>query len=195
MTILGVENPIVNLATQTPLGNVATIIGNGLVASEIGKGFTVVRQEDGDDFTLGHLDPPAKPARQFKPGKDHFLLASDLTSVASIPSREYLGPFSVEEDNVSLFFHATVTGAAPLTYNIAGRSVGEAWRNQYTSAGPLAAPPGNLIQRGPLSADSKLAFPLPQGVYYIVVENATPAPLVGDVASQVSYSVEIGDRN
>lgn len=194
LNILGVENPIVNLAYNTPLGSVASVIGNGLVSSQIGQGFTVVRQDDGDDFTIGHLDPPAKPQRQFKAGKDHQVLASDLANV-SAASREYLGPFTVEEDNVSLFFHATVTGPAPLTYNIAERSVGEAWRNTYTSAGPLGPPPGNLIQRGPLTADTKLAFPLPQGVYYIVVENATPAPLVGDVASQVSYSVEIGDRN
>lgn len=61
LQILGVENPVINLATQTPFGSVAGIIGNGLVASGIGKGFTVVRQEDGDDLALGHLDPPAKP--------------------------------------------------------------------------------------------------------------------------------------
>src|ERR1700741_1272509 len=50
LRILGVENPVVNLATQTPFGNVATVIGNGIVAGEIGRGFTVVRQEDGADF-------------------------------------------------------------------------------------------------------------------------------------------------
>ena len=72
--IVGVENPVVNLATRTPAGDVATAIGNGLVASEIGRGFTVVRQDDGDDFTLGHLEPPQKPTRQFKSGADHVVL-------------------------------------------------------------------------------------------------------------------------
>jgi hypothetical protein len=37
------------------------------------------------------------------------------------------------------------------------------------------------------------------GVYYIVLENPAPAPLLGvvgsDASAQVSYSVEIGDRN
>ena len=68
LRIVGVENPVVNLATRTPAGDVATALGNGLVASEIGRGFTVVRQDDGDDFTLGHLEPPQKPPRQFKGG-------------------------------------------------------------------------------------------------------------------------------
>src|SRR6185295_15355329 len=94
LQILGVENPVINLASQTPFGSVAGIIGNGLVASEIGKGFTVVRQEDGDDFTLGHLDPPAKPARQFKSGDDHVVLGSDLTEVHG-QARDFLGPFEV----------------------------------------------------------------------------------------------------
>ena len=33
LRIVGVENPVVNLATRTPAGDVATAIGNGLVAS------------------------------------------------------------------------------------------------------------------------------------------------------------------
>jgi hypothetical protein len=197
LQIMGVENPVINLASQTPVGSVASILGNGLVASEIGKGFTVVRQDDGDDFTLGHLDPPAKPQRQFKPGKDHTVLASDLVSVSS-SAREFLGPFTVDESDVSLFFRAKVTGA-PLNYYLMERSVAEAWRNAYVSAQPLAPPPGQPMQTGPLVADSKLAFPTNVGIYYIVLENPAPAPLLGvvgtDASAQVSYSAEIGDRN
>lgn len=200
MQILGVENPIVNLATLTPAGNVASVIGNGLVQSEIGKGFTVVRQDDGDDFTLGHLDPPSKPKRQFKPGKDRFLLASDLTAIQSA-SREFLGPLSVEDTNVSLFFRATTSGP-PLTFAVVERSVGEPWRRAYEGAQPLAPAPGNPVAAGTLAADARMAFPVNRGVYYVVVENAaaTPALLglglpVGDApAAQLSYSIEIGDR-
>ena len=38
LRILGVENPVINLATQTPAGTVATAIGQGIVAGEIGRG-------------------------------------------------------------------------------------------------------------------------------------------------------------
>jgi hypothetical protein len=199
LRILGVENPVVNLATQTPFGNVATVIGNGLVASEIGRGFTVVRQDDGDDFTMGHLDPPEKPKRQFKPGEGRVMLASDVTSIYA-QSREYLGPFEVPQDNAALYLHVRVSGT-PITYAIAERSVGEHWRRQYETAQPLGPSPGVLAARGPVATgEADLGFPVNRGTYYIVLENPAPAPLLGgaipatEQAAQVSYSVEVGDR-
>lgn len=199
LRILGVENPVVNLATQTPVGNVATVIGNGIVASEIGKGFTVVRQEDGDDFAIGHLDPPEKPKRQFKPGEGHVLLASDLVNVYT-RAREYLGPFEVAQNEAALYLRARVDGA-PMSYAIVERSVGENWRRQYESAQPLGPSPGPLLAQGRISpGDVDLGFPVNPGTYYIVLENTAPPPLlgtaigVGEQVAQVSYSVAIGDR-
>jgi hypothetical protein len=195
LRIIGVETPALNLATQTPFGNVAALIGNVIVASEIGRGFTVVRRDDGDDFALGHLDPPAKPARQFKAGDGHVVLASDLTSVYT-RSREFLGPFEVADKDAALFLHAKVEGA-PLTYAIADRSVGEAWRRQYELAQPIGPPPGNVIGQGPLGlGEPNLGFPLNPGVYYIVLENTAPPPLlnIGEPVAHVGYSVEIGER-
>jgi hypothetical protein len=193
LRILGVENPVVNLATQTPFGNVATVIGNGLVASEIGRGFTVVRREDGDDFALGHLDPPAKPARHFKAGEGRVVLASDLTSVYT-RSREFLGPFEVTQKDAALYLHARVEGA-PLTYAVVERSVGENWRRQYETAQPLGAPPGSLIAQGQLAqGEANLGFPLNPGTYYIVLENPAATSILAEQVAQVRYSVEVGDR-
>ncbi|HVH40730.1 MAG TPA: hypothetical protein VM925_00250 [Labilithrix sp.] len=199
LRILGVENPVVNLATQTPFGNVATVIGTGIVTGEIGRGFTVVRQESGDDFTLGHLDPPAKPARQFKPGEGRVLLASDLTTVYA-QSREFLGPFEVAQDDAALYLRARTTGA-PITYALVERSVGENWRRQYETAQPLGPPPGVLVGHGPIApGEVNLGFPLNRGTYYIVLENPAVPPLlggaiaVGEQSAQVSYSVELGER-
>ena len=194
LRILGVENAALNLASQTPFGTVATIIGNSLVASEIGKGFTVVRRDDGDDFAMGHLDSPQKPSRQFKAGEGRAVLASDLTNVYA-RSREYLGPFQVTQNGASLYLHARVDGA-PLTYAIAERSVGEAWRREYESAQPLAAPPGVLMAQGPIApgGEADLGFPVNPGTYYIVLENGTAPALLGEQVAQVRYSVELGDR-
>jgi hypothetical protein len=193
LRILGVENPVVNLATQTPFGNVATVIGNGLVAGEIGRGFTVVRRDDGDDFALGHLEPPQKPARHFKAGEGHVVLASDLTSVYA-RSREYLGPFDVTQKDAALYLRARVEGA-PLTYAIVERSVGENWRRQYETAQPLGAPPGPLAAQGPIAlGEADLGFPLNPGTYYIVLENGASPALLGEQVAQVNYSVELGDR-
>lgn len=204
MRIMGVENAALNLATQTPLGTVANVIGNGLVASEIGRGFTVVRREDGDDFAMGHLEPPAKPKRQFKAGEGRVVLESNVTSIYT-RSRDYLGPFEVPQANMSLFFRARVDGA-PITYAIVERSIAETWRRQYETAQPMGPPPGVVIGQGSVapagrSGDVSVGFPVHPGFYYIVLENAAPPPLLGTVVplgeqvAQVTYSVEVGDRN
>ncbi|MDB4945751.1 MAG: hypothetical protein JWP97_5285 [Labilithrix sp.] len=200
--IVGVENPIVSLATRTPVGDVATTIANGLLASEIGKGFTVVRQEDGDDFALGHLDPPAKPARQFHGGKGHVVLGSDVTQVHGA-SRDFLGPFEVADGNAALYFRVRVDGT-PMLYTVVDRSVGEPWRRSYEQVEAVSAPPGSVVSKGALSVgESSLAFPVPPGSYYVVLENPAAAPLapfgvplpaMNEQVGTVGYSVEVGDR-
>ena len=204
MRIVGVENPLVNLATRTPVGEVATAIANGLIASEIGKGFTVVRHADGDDFAMGHLEPPQSPKRQFVKGRGHVVLANDLTEVHG-QSRDYLGPFEIADNDVALFFHAKVDGA-PLVYGVVERSVGEAWRRAYEGAQPIAPPPGPLLSQGVLGlGEANLRFPLQPGTYYVVVENQAPAPFAplgvplppiatSEQVGYVSYSIELGDR-
>lgn len=202
MRIMGVENSVVNLATQTPFGSVANVIGNAVVASEIGRGFTVVRQEDGDDFALGHLDPPEKPKRQFKAGDGNVVLASDLTQI-NAASREYLGPFEVADNGAALYLRVRVE-KAPVIFAIVERSVGEPWRRSYETAQPMTGPPGPIVGQGSLGlGDASLSFPLPRGSYYVVVENQArafaplgvpmPIPMTEQVA-YVSYSVEVGDR-
>lgn len=202
MRILGVENPVVNLATKTPIGDVASIIGNGILTSEIGKGFTVVRQDDGDDFTLGHLEPPEKPKRQFKAGEGRIVLASDLASIRPT-SREYLGPFEIADKGAALFFRAKVDGA-PLVYAVVERSVGDAWRAQYETVQPMQPPPGPILRQGALAVgEAKLAIPLERGSYYVVLENQAPAPFApigvalpgAEQLAYVSYLAEVGDRD
>jgi hypothetical protein len=201
MRIMGVENSVVNLATQTPFGSVANVIGNAVVASEIGRGFTVVRQDDGDDFAMGHLDPPDKPKRQFKAGDGNVVLASDLTQI-NASARDYLGPFEVADNGAALYFRVKVQQGGPVIFAIVERSVGETWRRGYETAQPLAPPPGPIVGQGTLGVgEANLSFPLPRGHYYFVVENTQrafaplgmPLPLTEQPA-YVSYSVEVGDR-
>ncbi|HRG98154.1 MAG TPA: hypothetical protein PLR99_18010 [Polyangiaceae bacterium] len=199
LRIIGVENPVVNLATQTPLGNVATVLGQGIMTGEIGRGFTVVRQADGDDFAMGHLDPPAKPPRQFKTREDHASLASDLTEIRSL-SREYLGPFEVPGDGLALSLRSRLQGST-LVYSVVDRASGDAWRRAYESAGPLGPPFIAPLHQGQLPVgEGTQTFPVPAGQYFIVLENRTPPPLIGlgvgiaDPVATLGYSVELGAR-
>lgn len=199
LRIIGVENPVVNLATQTPVGNVATVLGQGIMTGELGRGFTVVRQADGDDFAMGHLTPPAKPIRQFQTREDHASLASDLTEIRSL-SREYLGPFEVTGDGLALSVRSRLQGA-PLVYSVVDRTSGDAWRRAYESAGPLAPPFVAPLHQGQLPVgEGTQTFPLPAGQYFIVLENRTAPPLIGfgvgiaDPVATLGYSVELGAR-
>jgi hypothetical protein len=197
LRILGVENPIVNLATRTPIGTVATLLGNGVAASEIGRGFTVVHQDSGDDFALGHLDPPAKPIRPYKAGEGRVLLESDVT-VVHAQAREFLGPFEVARDDAALYLRARTAPPLPINFIVVERSVGENWRRHYEAAEPLGPPPGVVVTTGTIArGEIDVAFPVPRGTYYIVLENSAPVPLLGSVTDQgiqVSYGVDIGDR-
>jgi hypothetical protein len=204
LRILGVENPLVNLATRTPVGDVATLLGQGVVESEVGRGFTVVRQDDGDDFTLGHLEPPAKPPRAFKTGKNRTMLATDSVQIAPA-SREYLGPLDVNENSSALYFHSRLAGQG-LVFAVVERATGDYWRGSYQAGQPLGPAPGPTVTFGnimPGEGEQKIA--VPKGQYYLVVENQAPAPAAplglplgalggGGSNADLAYSIEEGDR-
>lgn len=199
LRIVGVENPVINLATQTPVGTVATAIGQGIVAGEIGRGFTVVRQDDGDDFAIGHLDPPQKPPRPFKPGNGRTLLVADALELPSL-AREYVGPFEVTGQDKSLVLRTHVEGPA-LSYTVVDRASGDAWRRAYESALPLAPPFATPHARGNLPPlDGQTVVAVGPGQYFVVIENGT-VPLLGGLGvglggqtARLTYSLELGDR-
>ncbi|MEO8876212.1 MAG: hypothetical protein ABI461_11540 [Polyangiaceae bacterium] len=199
LRLLGVENPLVSLATQTPLGNLATVLGQGVLQSQLAQGFTVVQSDDGQDFTLGILQPPAKPKRQFQSGSDRIVLESGITDLHAV-SRDYLGPFAVEQSGAALYMHVSANG--PVSYAVVTRDVGDAWRQPYQAAQPIAAAPAQPISYGQLSVgDQTMKFPLDPGSYYFVVENLNaPSPAVLGLSSpfeavtQLTYSAELGER-
>jgi hypothetical protein len=200
LRILGVENPAVGLAMQTPVGSVGTILGQGIVTGELARGFTVVRTDSGDAFALGRLDPPAKPKQQFSSNDDRVVLGSDMTEVHA-SSRDYLGPFTVENDDASLFLRFD-TANAPLDYVVVDRTVGDMWRAGYMRAQPIGPPPGNPISYGALPlGPTQARVDVRRGSYYVVVENRAISPLapilpvpLGEAIGYVRYNVEVGER-
>lgn len=201
LRLLGVENQVVNLATQTPFGDLATLLGRGIIEGELAKGFTVVRLEDGDDFTLGHLEPPERPKRQFAAtGKDRVVVASDQVELRA-STRDYIGPIEVSRSNASVVVKLRVAGPA-VDFLLVDKMLGDAWRQPYETARPLGPPPGQPIGYGQAPAGETVrAFALNPGLYYLVVENRTAAPagalgmpMPFEPVATVGYSVEVGDR-
>lgn len=200
LRLLGVENPVVNLATQTPLGDLATVLGRGVVESELARGFTVVRLDDGDDFALGILTPPDRPKRQFKGGADRVVLESNATELGAA-SRDYLGPFEIAQKKAAMYLQLRVTGA-PVDYVVVDRQTGDTWRQAYETARPMAPPPGQTLAYGRATqGESSRVLPLDPGSYYVVVENRAAAPvgvlgmpLPFETRASLAYSVESGER-
>ena len=52
-----VENTVVNWGLKSPAGWMVDQFGSQIVSSQLASGFTVLHGDDGDDFTLGILQP------------------------------------------------------------------------------------------------------------------------------------------
>ncbi len=200
LRLLGVENQMVSLATQTPAGDLATLLGRGIIEGELAKGFTVVRTDDGDDFALTHLEPPEKPKRQFASGKDRVVVMSDQVELRGA-TRDYLGPFEVARKDAAAVLKLRVQGPQ-LDFFLVDKGLGDAWRQPYERAFPIGPPPGPALTYGQAPpGDTLRSFALNPGLYYLVVENRSPAPVAAlgvalpfEPVATLQYSVEIGDR-
>jgi hypothetical protein len=198
LRILGVENPVVNLASQTPVGTVAVGLAQGLVSGELGKGFTVVHTETGDDFTIGHIEPPERPRRLVATTPGRSSVVADVTEIQP-RAREYVGPFELDGSGNPVFLRARVEGA-PVTYTLVDRPSGDAWRRAYEAAQPLAPGFVTPYAQGELRGDTQVPLPSRQGQFFLVLENPQATFLgglgvgLGETPSRVTYAVETAGR-
>src|SRR5688572_1386540 len=58
-----IENKLVDWAAQGPAGYMVSTFGSQIVEGQLSNGFTVVHGEDGDEFSIGILMPPARPQK------------------------------------------------------------------------------------------------------------------------------------
>lgn len=182
---------------------VANQIAGALVASELARGFTVIHDGSGDDFALGILQPPARPAHPWTThGDDRVTLATDTTDV-HVRSAEFVGPLEVDANGRSLFVRLSVSGPA-VDLAVVPRDVGETWRRQYEAElfvrPPTAAPIVTAVAQP--GADVERPLALPRGQYYLVIDNSDGfgqvqpppvLPLVGDAPARVNYLITLGD--
>ncbi|MBM4357412.1 MAG: hypothetical protein FJ096_04805 [Deltaproteobacteria bacterium] len=196
-------------AAMTPLGMIANGFGNQIVASELTRGFTVLQDwsNDSKSFALGILMPPQKPASPFDTTKDDHYTFANETTVVQANQRDFLGPFEVVEGTQQLVMKMMVQGP-PVDVMVVSRTVGDAWREHYQLGRPLGLPPGPVLAGGPLQPNRQvqLAYQLPPGAYYVVIDNspyagvvAPPAPgLLGVFgtagAATLSYVAQLADR-
>ena len=201
-----VENGIVNVAANVPpFGSIADFLGNQVVASALTAGFTVIHNDDkGNDFSLGLIFPPARPHHPFQAtNSDRFTFANETVDVHA-NERDYLGPFEIAQSGQSLYLTLTENGP-PVDIMIVDKATGDAWRDAYQTGKPLGPPYGAVLAGGPLNpgpVDNR-RYPLPPGLYYVVIDNTSAAGLVsppvsilnplGDAVAEVSYVAQLGN--
>jgi len=201
-----VENKVVDWAAKSPVGYLANVFGTQILASQLAAGFTVIRTDNGDEFALGHLEPPARAPRPFGlSGSDRVLYANDTTLLH--PGQiDVLGPFEVTENEQALYLRFQVEGAA-IEGLIWPKAVIDPWREGLQTGTPLMSPPQPALGGFALNAGvSQQRVPLARGVYVLILDETSqlgtmnppfnPLGMLGAAgASRVSYAVELGDAN
>jgi hypothetical protein len=197
-----IENKVVNWAAQGPAGYMVSTFGSQIVEGQLSNGFTVVHTDQGDEFSIGLLTPPARPQRYFAAAGGRTTLERDTTEVR-VDQMDLVGPLDVPSSGQALFLRFQVTGPA-IDAMVIHRGAGDLWRSGLQLGADLAAPP-----EAPLSAftlqpgqEARQIVPLPAGQYYVVLDNSqrmgsvnppwSPLGIVGGNAAVVAYSVEVG---
>jgi hypothetical protein len=198
-----VENKLVNWATRTPVGYLANAFGGQILTSEIAAGFTAIRSDSGDEFTLGHLEPPARPPKPFGlSGEDRVLCASETVELHN-GQVDIAGPFNVVEEEQALYLRVQVDGA-PIEGFIWPRTLIDPWREGLQTGTPLAPPPQLPSAQFALNPGAnQVRVPLGPGNYMLVLDMSAqlgqvqppfnPLDVLGSGATRVSFSVELGN--
>jgi hypothetical protein len=197
-----VENRLVNWATRTPVGYLANAFGSQILTSELSAGFTAIRSDSGDEFTLGHLEPPARPKKPFGlSGDDRVLCASETVELHN-GQVDIAGPFRVAEDEQALYLRVQVDGAAMEGF-VWPRAVIDPWREGLQTGALLGPPP--LVPNAQFALNpgaNQVRIPLRPGDYMLVLDMSAqlgqvkppfnPLDALGSGATRVGFSVELG---
>jgi hypothetical protein len=199
-----IENKIADWAAKSPVGFLASAFGAQILASQLAAGFTAIRTDRGDEFALGHLEPPSHPPKPFSlSGNDRVLYASETTELHR-DQIDILGPFDVAEKHQALYLRFQVAGPA-LEAFIWPRTVIEPWREGLQTGMALTAPPQPPVTGFVLSPGiNQQRVPLNPGTYMIILDASThlgslnppfnPLDMLGAGAARVSIAVELGDE-
>lgn len=176
-----VENPLAAGAAATPLGTIANLFGNQIVAGELTRGFTVLQNWDTDSktFTLGIIQPPAKPHTPYNLREDEVFTFVNETVEVQYNGRDFMGPFEVVGSDQQLQVRMFLQGPA-VDIMVVNRQIGDIWRDGYQRGQPMGPPPGPVLAGGALQPgrELKTAYRLPPGQYFIVLDHTASAGTV-----------------
>ena len=185
-----IENPVVDaLGNLPPFGSMANFFGQQVVTAAMTQGFTVIHNDEGNDFSTGILMPPAKPHHPFQVvSGERFTFANETIDVHQ-NQRDYLGPFEITKSDQSLYLMLSLEGQA-VDVMIVDKNTGDAWRDAYQTGKVLGPPPGPVVAGAPLNpgpTDTR-TYKLPPGQYYVVIDNTAAAGTVNPPVSILPFA-------
>jgi hypothetical protein len=202
--VSSVEYKVVDWATKTPAGYIANAFGTQIMSSQLGGGFTVVRTEQGDEFSLGILQPPQRPPKPFgASGVRRVAFANEVTEIHG-GEVDFLGPFRITAPEQLLLVRMRVDSGPGVEALVVTRSTGDLWHEGLELGTPLGPPPQPAITGFPIPAggEQRQALRLQPGEYYVVVDNSSvvgqvsapwnPMSSLGASATVLAYTVELG---
>ena len=201
-----VENKLVNWGMKTPAGWMVDQFGSQIVSSQLAAGFTVLHGDDGDKFTLGILQPPAKPKQPFDTEEgDRYVFANETAEIRA-NQVDFVGPFEVADKDQALFFRMRADGPQSEAM-LVPRGTADLWREGLQKGAALGPAPAPPIGGWPLApgAEVQRKVKVPPGQYVLVIDNSAavgnvnppwnPLAVVGGAAVVVSYTAEVGDED
>jgi hypothetical protein len=192
-----VEEPQAAWFGGLPLGpggqKLTDAFGAQIMAHEIARGFTVIRASDGNvEYGLGMVPPGRHPDAPYKNLDKGMLVVANERSELHPNQRDYVGPFQVSGEKVSIV--VSVDGVPAADVLLVPRTTGEPWLAAYILGAATGPPPGPSVLDEPVAAG--LAFRrtvhVPAGQYYLVLDNTATAGRAAPAGTAtVSYAIEV----
>ncbi len=126
--------------------------GSQIVSSQLAGGFTVVHTDDGDEFALGQLQPPQRPAKPFATDKGKFVFANETTEVHS-EQVDFLVRTKLSTAIRRSFCACSIAGRRSMSSSCI-RGTGDLWRSGLQIGQALAPPSGAPITQFSLQANA-----------------------------------------
>ncbi len=177
-------------------------IGRYILQAQLNRGFTVIRLNDTGqtEFGVGLLALGEHPYQPFKVVSDDPVLVNERTEVHR-GQQDFIGAFKVEGNGKALRLALTVDGAPAINVAVISATSGQLLIDRYVhTAGAVALlEPARFTQDVAYGSLWKQAIPVPEGSYYILLQQPTapgsrsPSAPGDDRAAKVDYLVQAVD--
>ncbi len=178
-------------------------IGREIFEAQVSRGFTVIRANASGqiDYSVGLLPLGQRAFHPFNVVSDRPVQANERTEV-HMGQQDYLGGFSVEDNDKALSIVFLVDGAPSVNLAVISASAAAQQVDHYVhfaGPAPLVEPP-RFMQSVPYGSLWKQTVPVAAGTYFLLLDHSTlglrsqESLAVGDDrAAKVDYLVQVVD--